>query len=336
MARSFARESRRSSSVQQNRFTMAPSNSSRKRTAFTLVELLVVIAIIGILVALLLPAVQAAREAARRMQCSNNLKQLGLAAHNFHGALSRLPPGYLGPVPASDNIGSDQVVGVLAFLLPYLEQQAVYDGIKIDLRLDQRAPPWPGDAPTWTTAQYKLGFFRCPSDHPERSTKGTIMCLNTYFELPSTVTQGGYLVENSDGGGALGRTNYVGVAGGYGIVDVAVADAYRGCFHSRSEYNLADVRDGTSNTLMFGETCGGYDGNERLYSHSWMGSGCMAVFPGMKGKGWAQFCSAHGDMAQFCYADGSVRTMTGAVDTQLLMSISGIREGHVVQDPTAR
>ena len=310
----------------------------RSRTkAFTLVELLVVIAIIGILVALLLPAVQAAREAARRMQCSNNLKQLGLAAHNFHAAFSKLPPGYLGPVPAGEDINNDQVVGVLAFLLPYMEQQAVYDGIKVDMRLDKRAPPWTGNAPTWTTAQYKLSLFRCPSDSPERSTIGTIMCLNTYFEAPNQAIQGGYLVMNSSGGNALGRTNYVGVAGGYGIIDVKEADAYRGCFHSRSEYNLSDVRDGSSNTLLFGETAGGFDANnQRLYSHSWMGSGCMAVFPGIKGKEWGQFCSFHGDSAQFCYADGSVRTMTDSVATNILMSISGIREGQVVQDPTAR
>lgn len=307
----------------------------RCRGAFTLVELLVVVAIIGVLVALLLPAVQAAREAARRLQCSSNLKQLGLATHNFHGALSKLPPGYLGPVPAQEDISGNQVVGVLAYLLPYLEQQAVYDQIKVDLRLDAKGPPWPGDASTWTVAQYKLSLFRCPSDNPEQSSEGTLMCLNTFFSPPSTATQGGYLVMNSDGGNALGRTNYVGVAGGYGIIDVPSADRYRGCFYSRSEHNLSDVRDGTSNTVIFGETAGGFVDNKRLYSHSWMGSGCMAVFRGLQGKEWGQFCSAHSSSAQFCYADGSVRNMTTAIDKRILMSISGIYEGEVVQDPTS-
>src|SRR5688500_17646541 len=93
-----------------------------KRSAFTLVELLVVIAIIGVLVALLLPAVQAAREAARRSQCSNNLKQLGLAAHNFHDTQNKLPssirPGGLTTAP--------RIAG-LTLLLPFIEQKNAYD-----------------------------------------------------------------------------------------------------------------------------------------------------------------------------------------------------------------
>ncbi len=102
------------------------SFNSGKR-AFTLVELLVVIAIIGILVGLLLPAVQAAREAARRMQCSNNLKQLGLALHNFESAYKKLPPSMLSPTyNAVYNDTKYSYVGHLALLLPYLEQNSVY------------------------------------------------------------------------------------------------------------------------------------------------------------------------------------------------------------------
>lgn len=97
------------------------------RQGFTLVELLVVIAIIGILVGLLLPAVQQIREAARRTQCLNNLKQLGLAAHNYESAFKRFPPGYLGATPLPGDYSQNSNIGHLVHLLPYVEQQAIYD-----------------------------------------------------------------------------------------------------------------------------------------------------------------------------------------------------------------
>ncbi len=125
---------------------MLRSLSNRRRSGFTLVELLVVIAIIGILVGLLLPAVQQAREAARRMSCQNNLKQIALAAHNFESAHKKLPPGYIydpslgTPVSPgtsyTDNFTHHTFVGHLAFLLPFMEQQTVYQPFASALRMD--------------------------------------------------------------------------------------------------------------------------------------------------------------------------------------------------------
>ncbi len=198
----------------------------RYRGAFTLIELLVVIAIIAVLIGLLLPAIQKVREAANRMVCTNNLKQLGLAAHNYHSALGKLPPGYLGPNP---NIHADsggnlpastltntgpQWVGLLASLLPYIEQDNLY---KASLGADGRN----GGLPTynqWTGPVNNNGnvkSFICPFD--------------------PTI---GALAHNSRGSyginGQIFRHNYE--WGGVGL----------------SSYP-ASIQDGTSNTIFFTE-----------------------------------------------------------------------------------
>src|SRR5262245_27142112 len=135
------------------RVTSASRRPRRPRRGFTLIEVLVVIAIIGILIALLLPAVQAAREAARRMQCSNNLKQIGLAVHGYHDAIGSLPPGY-------DFYDAWQEWSPSTMLLPYLEQSALFDAINFnaDSAGDTTNPV------NSTAITASVAVFICPSD----------------------------------------------------------------------------------------------------------------------------------------------------------------------------
>lgn len=198
----------------------------KKRYGFTLVELLVVIAIIGILVALLLPAVQMAREAARRMSCSNNLRQLGLATHNYHDTLGSFPPGYLAfgvspMAPASDEDGSGFAWS--AMLLPYLEQTTLHAAIVFER--DCRDPL------NLAVADTVLATYRCPSDPGD----------STFIATDGTTDY------------ALGVSNYVGIMG-YGSATMMPGNpAGRGMFFRNSAMRLADVLDGSSNTIMIGE-----------------------------------------------------------------------------------
>ena len=137
------------------------------RRAFTLIELLVVIAIIGVLIALLLPAIQAAREAARRSQCQNNLKQLGLALQNYHAATGVFPPGDM--YPTSSSWSSGWSVSALLMILPHLERADIYDSFNIGLRVDGSAADSPTDASSqgnYTAIRNQVETFLCPSDNP--------------------------------------------------------------------------------------------------------------------------------------------------------------------------
>ncbi len=325
------------------KFTRLPSGSPNQR-GFTLIELLVVIAIIAILIALLLPAVQQAREAARRTQCKNNLKQLALAAHNFHDIYNRFPAGFCGsPQDANIVYGGNQWLGVLPQLLPQLEQPALYGRIAVwkgvDLRPNPASPGtyiaeknWWDDQvtdDTWTISQAKLAAFRCPSDI-ESATRGIFVALHTYV-LPATPNTlrftGGYFGPPDN---VSGQTSYLGVAGGGS--NVKGAWEYRkGIFGSRTKFSFRDVTDGTSNTLLFGEVTAG-----PLYGHSWMGGGYMPDAWGLAQTAphegdWYQFGSYHTGIVQFGLADGSVRSVSKNIDfSNVFRWLSAMSDGNVV------
>jgi prepilin-type N-terminal cleavage/methylation domain-containing protein/prepilin-type processing-associated H-X9-DG protein len=193
-----------------------------RRLAFTLIELLVVIAIIAILLGLLLPAVQKVRESAARLKCQNNLKQIGLACHNYHDANQALPPGYSATVPYSDG-ATDTAPGWgwAAFLLPYLEQDNLFK--QINLAQPVASSP---------AILVRVSLFLCPSDTPPPGT----------FALSDA------------GGNTLCQAAPSSYAATCGPDASDVADPTGlGVFYRNSRVRLTDITDGTSQTTMIGD-----------------------------------------------------------------------------------
>jgi len=307
---------------------------AERRCGFTLVELLVVIAIIGILIALLLPAVQAAREAARRSECSNKLKQLALAAQNFCDVHKCFPPGYLGAKSHHpSHLFRGQHTGVLAFLLPYIEQNTIYDRLDSDVQnhsgislfdVRREGAPWWRRGEAWDMAHKEIDTFNCPSDPRQRPKKGIGAVLITYYRGSGLATLTiGYF---PDPGLQLGRTNYLGVAGGMGRIGYTPWDRWEGVFVKRMPHAFRDIRDGSSNTMMFGEVLGGRPQPSFLYS--WMGCGAMPTAWGLGHKGWWHFDSYHPGGVQFAFSDGSVHMISETIERRVFIYLSGIRDGR--------
>jgi len=303
--------------------------------AFTLVELLVVIAIIGLLVGLLLPAVQSAREAARRMACSNNLKQIGLAAHNFHDTHKTFPPGYLGEPPTGSPAYNHQYIGALPYLLPFMEMNVVWEEIAVNTRVEDIAGPWWTDPATWTTAQYRLEAFECPSDSP--GEEKIYLTYHSWLECSGADCTfwftGGYMLAGS-GAEKLGRTNYLPCAGRHGDLRHPNSDPWNGVQTNRSRSRFANITDGASNVLLFGEMHGGRRNDlpteARISKAAWMGSAGLITRNGLGTGGWYQFDSLHPGVVQFTMADGSVRGVSKSVDLNLYIQVSGMHDGTPV------
>ncbi len=213
----------------------------RQRRGFTLIELLVVIAIIGVLIALLLPAVQAAREAARRAQCTNNLKQLALAVHNYESANGVFPAQCVYPGPLTNGSGTASMTGWshswIVPLLLYTEQQPIYNAYNFSLD-----PMWVAASPIGsanTTVSYsKLSLLSCPSESVSQPPR-----------------------QSSDGVNYYGPTNYVGNYGGPGVISrfsgtvVPLPSALTSGYSNghTGPVSIASITDGTSNTALISE-----------------------------------------------------------------------------------
>jgi prepilin-type N-terminal cleavage/methylation domain-containing protein/prepilin-type processing-associated H-X9-DG protein len=208
--------------------------ASGRRRGFTLIELLVVIAIIAVLISLLLPAVQSAREAARRAQCVNNLKQIGLAMHNYHSAVGSLPWGD-GPWWIEWSAHT--------LLLPYLEQGPIYNTINFaDVELPNFLPALNIDNPVNSTATYTvISVFNCPSDG-DRLTE--VSGHNSYMANSGSAPNCAY-------GGIAGTPAWNSPAAGPFIY--SDSGSYTGLTFGGSSVSLASITDGTSNTAAFSE-----------------------------------------------------------------------------------
>lgn len=318
---------------------MLQTNRTRgvARSGFTLIELLVVIAIIAILIGLLLPAVQKVREAAARTTCQNNLKQLGLAAHNYESSFGTLPPGHLGGYPARGTTPATlgyavQCVGVLAHLLPQMEQENVYrvmlNGMPGDyLSVTKTYNAWWSYTPTFTAAQTKIKTFLCPSDTADSATVA-------YAALQPDLRSPGVIYSWGVGFGgatatALGKTNYVGSSG---YVDYGTGfDDRGGVLGNRTTQKIATITDGSSNTIMFGESLGDPDFGAVAWRHTWMGSGAIPTGWGgistQPSTQWFAFGSKHTGVVNFTMGDGSVRSMKKPTTWPLIVWASGVADG---------
>jgi prepilin-type N-terminal cleavage/methylation domain-containing protein/prepilin-type processing-associated H-X9-DG protein len=345
-----------------------PMRPNTVRPGFTLIELLVVIAIIAILIALLLPAVQKVRAAAARMQCSNNLKQLGVALHNYHSTFKKFPPGRksLGCLEGG-SMGSGYVPDPiitnehgLIFLLPYIEQSALYS------KFNQNAAY---SNVLGTVLGYSIGASKLAS--PDAVSSGNAaLSANTIPILlcPSdigdpTISPSKYYSPDGGAGIRAVKTNYDFITKCYGVdyynywTVTTLANRYM--FGENSTTSVERIIDGSSNTLAMGEqTLSLYNGVTTAWAYAaWVSVGIDPVgnwnttypakglniwnynnntsppnnTPGQRAS-WYNAASLHDNGCNFLYGDGSVHFITQSIDIPSLTNLCTIADGQVISN----
>jgi prepilin-type N-terminal cleavage/methylation domain-containing protein/prepilin-type processing-associated H-X9-DG protein len=327
-----------------------------KKAGFTLVELLVVIAIIGVLVGLLLPAVQSAREAARRMSCSNNLKQLGLALHNYHDTNKSFPPGAVWGVGKAPHTLPYHHTW-LVMVLPYMEQQPLYDSI------NKRLPIWGQPA-----VSNQVEMLRCPSDDGRRDLSETsdIAVTNyagsegyhwwpsaTVGATPPWSTFGDPFVKTSDLNGifTVTRTNRMGDVkdGTSNVIAIAEKESmgFGGGPIQTSGTGLRRVGTPVFCSAFVATAHAGWGGNEGGQNN------CVDVDGNAKSVGWFRnhsftptylaawgintewpgASSTHPGGLQACFADGSVAFLSETIDYGTYLKLNSMKDNNVMLDP---
>ncbi len=287
----------------------------QRRRAFTLIELLVVIAIIAVLIALLLPAVQQAREAARRSQCKNNLKQMGIALHNYHDTHGVLPPGYIDIDPLANTLNQN-MLGWGTFILPFVDQGPLYNVIS---QSGACTAAWPtvsamttssGTVPT-PYAKTVLQTFICPTD--------PTAAINTKVY-------------------SYAKSNYTGV-GGSGYRSSSPTAPPSGTFYDNSRVSLKNVTDGSSNTAMIGERGSAGSKSGTIWvgnpSDAWYYTQCAVMtnsdyYSINEPAGSWNFTSSHTGGAHFLFGDGAVRFLSDSMDLTTYGYLGSIADGKVV------
>ncbi len=285
---------------------------SRKRFGFTLVELLVVIAIIGVLVGLLLPAVQAAREAARRIQCMNNVRQIGLAIANYESANRRFPSGWVDWKQTTK-----PGWGVCHALLPFMEQSNISNRLDTNFAIDTGV-----NVPYLQTV---VPSFICPSDPGA-----------TIFELGADTgldEDGGHNIDLGPKLFRIAKSNYVGV---FGTVEIDEFP-YKGdgVFFGNSFVRMRDMVDGVSNTVVFGER-GSRLGGSLWHGYIFNAAGASARFLGTTDHvpnspigHFDDFSSYHTGGTHFIFGDCATKYISNSIDLEIYQSLATRAGGEV-------